>query len=107
MTIAKEREAEILRLHYAEKWRVGTIAKQLGIHHSTVERVLIQAGALNPASSSRPSMADPFMPFIMATLEKFPTLTASRIYAMVKDRGYPGAGDHFRAIIARIRPRKP
>jgi len=107
MTIAKEQEAEILRLHYAEKWRVGTIASQLGIHHGTVERVLTQAGALDPARSLRPSMADPFMPFIMATLEKFPTLTASRIYAMVKERGYPGAGDHFRAIIARVRPRKP
>lgn len=107
MTVAKEREAEILRLHYAEKWPVGTIANQLGIHHNTVERVLTQAGALDPARSSRPSIADPFMPFIMATLEKFPTLTASRIYAMVKERGYPGAGDHFRAIIARIRPRKP
>jgi hypothetical protein len=36
MTISKEREAEILRLHYAEKWPVGTIAKQLGLHHCTV-----------------------------------------------------------------------
>lgn len=26
---------------------------------------------------------------------------------MVKERGYPGALDHFRAIIARIRPKKP
>jgi len=107
MTIAKEREAEILRLHYAERWPVGTIARQLGIHHGTVERVLIQEGMLSPARSPRPSIADPYVPFINAVLDKFPSLTASRIFAMVQQRGYPGAPDHFRAIIARLRPRKP
>ena len=39
--IRPEREAEILRLHHAEKWPVGTIASQLHIHHSTVRRVTI------------------------------------------------------------------
>lgn len=42
--ISRAREAEILRLHHTEKWPVGTIASQLGIHHSTVKRVLAQAG---------------------------------------------------------------
>jgi transposase len=107
MTIAKEREAEVLRLFYAEKWRAGTIAKQLGLHHNTVERVLAQAGVLSPSNSSRRSIVDPFMPFITDTLEKFPTLTASRIFAMAKERGYCGGPDHLRAIIACIRPRKP
>ena len=27
-----------------EKWRVGTIATQLGIHHSSVEHIISQAG---------------------------------------------------------------
>ena len=33
-------QSEILRLHHAEKWPVGTIARQLGVHHSTVRRVI-------------------------------------------------------------------
>ena len=37
--------------------------------------------------------------------EKFPTLTASRLYAMVKSRGYSGSPDHFRHLIALHRPR--
>src|SRR5262249_60034662 len=49
---------------------------------------------------------DPFLPFILQTLEKFPTLTASRLYAMVRERGYAGGPDHFRHIISRYRPRK-
>ena len=36
--IGRDREAEILRLYHAEKWRIGTIAAQLGVHHTTVDR---------------------------------------------------------------------
>jgi DNA-binding transcriptional regulator LsrR (DeoR family) len=37
-------EAQILRYYHVEKWRVGTIAGQLHVHHSVVTRVLAQAG---------------------------------------------------------------
>jgi transposase len=104
--IPPEIEAEILRLYHAEHWRVGTIAAQLHVHHSTVRRVLAQSGVSAAQSSVRPSIADPFLPFIHATLEKYPTLCASRLYQMVKARGYAGGPDHFRAIVARHRPRE-
>lgn len=39
--IAKDLEAEILRLYHAERWRMHTIAKQLGVHHTTVRRVIL------------------------------------------------------------------
>jgi transposase len=48
-----------------------------------------------------------YLPLIRATLEKFPTLTASRLFAMVRKRGYPGRPDHFRHLIALHRPRRP
>ena len=103
--IPPELEAGILRLYHAEKWRVGTIATQLGVHHSTVRRVLAQAGLPAGRRSMRHSIADPFMAFILETLKKYPKLCASRLYQMVKERGYPGGPDHFRAIVARHRPR--
>jgi hypothetical protein len=34
--ISKETEAEIARLYHGEKWPIGTIAGQLGLHHTTV-----------------------------------------------------------------------
>jgi len=37
----------------------------------------------------RPSQLDTYLPFILETLAKFPTLTASRLHAMVRERGYP------------------
>ena len=44
MAINDELKAQILRYHFVEHWRVGTIASQLGVHHYTVERVLGEAG---------------------------------------------------------------
>ena len=44
MAICEELRAQILRYFHAEHWRVGTIARQLGVHHSTVERVLGESG---------------------------------------------------------------
>lgn len=102
--ISPQRAAEILRLYHAEKWRVGTLARQLGVHHNTVRRVLAQAGQAPGLTAARPSMVEPFVPLIRATFEKYPTLRASRLYAMVRERGYRGGPDHFRHVVARYRP---
>ena len=107
MTIAPDLVAQILRLYTVERWRVGTIARQLNVHHGVVRRVL--AGNKAPAHTSplRPSRLDPYRPFLLATLEKFPTLTAARLHTMVVERGYAGGTSHFRALVAGIRPRPP
>jgi transposase len=100
----KETEAEVLRLFHAEKWRRNTIAKQLGLHHSAVGRVLARNGVLPSATRERRSKADEFIPFIVQILEKYPKLNATRLYHMVKERGYVGGVDHFRDIVAALRP---
>ena len=106
MVIPADLSAKILRLHKAERWRVGTIARQLHVHRDTVRRVLAQAGDPAPASPLRPSRVDPYRTFILETLAKFPTLTAARLFAMVYERGYRGSAEHFRHVIAGMRPRR-
>ena len=89
---------------------MGTIASQLGVHHYTVERVLSEAGVERERQRQRPrrpSKLDPYMAFITETLKRFPTLTAARLFDMVKARGYPGGPDHFRHRIAPLRARRP
>ena len=54
MTIDRAKEVEIHRLHFAEHWKVGTIAAQLGEHHDVVERVL----GLGKAAKSKPAVLD-------------------------------------------------
>ena len=103
--IPRSLETEILRLHQTEHWPAGTIAVQLRVHHGTVRRVLAQAGVPVAEPTPRPSIVEPYRAFIVETLTKYPTLRASRLYTMVRERGYPGAADHFRALVARLRPR--
>ena len=73
MAIDDELKAQILRYHFVEHWRVGTIASQLGVHHSTVERVLGEAGVERERQRPRrPSKLDSYMAFITETLETLP-----------------------------------
>jgi transposase len=102
--ISPQLEAEILRLYHAEKWRVGTIADQLGVHHSVVKRVLARDGIPRP-KRSRPTRLDPYLPFILATWKEYPKLPASRLYEMCRERGYRGCPHHFRHMVAAYRPR--
>jgi transposase len=107
LTIEKALEAKILRYHFVEHWGPHTIAAQLGIHHSTVDRVLSQAGMPKAERARRGSIIDPYLPFIIETLEQYPKLTATRLYTMAQQRGYPGGSSHFRSHVAQLRPRKP
>ncbi len=102
--ISKELEAQILRLHHAERWPVGTIAVQLGVHPDAVERVLQQEGTPRPRIV-RPSMLETYLPFIEETLRRWPSLRASRLYDMCVARGYRGGPTHFRHRIRQLRPR--
>jgi transposase len=103
--ISRELEAQILRLYHAEGWRVGTLSRQLHVHYSVVRRVLSQAGVTLRPQRPRASMLDPYVAFIQDTFARYPSLRASRLYRMVRERGYRGGPDHFRHCVARWRPR--
>jgi len=105
MTVSNELEAKILRYYHVEKWRVGTISTQLGVHHSVVTRVLSSAGIRQEKKIPKNSIIEPFLPLMVETLTKFPTLRASRLYEMVCERGYQGGPDHFRYLVSLHRPR--
>jgi len=108
--ISPRLEAEIRRLATIEGWRRGTIARHLGVHHSTVRRALARAGGESSrAPAQRPSMLDAFVPWIQKVLERYPKLPATQLHEMARRRGYPGGPDHFRHRIAELglRPDQP
>lgn len=105
MVVTPELRAQILRLYFADQWRVGTIARQLQLHRDTVRRVLAVSKVLCAPAVVPLRLIDPFMPFIQETLAKFPTLAASRLHAMVQERGYGGGSSYFRHLVAPLRPR--
>src|SRR5579871_5223504 len=102
--ITAELRAHIVRLYTVDKWRIHTIARQLGVHHCTVERVLREQQQGQPVPLRRPSLVDPYWPFLQETLSRYPGLTAQRLYQMVQQRGYRGSSSHFRSLVARLRP---
>ena len=105
MAISEDLKAKILRYHHVEKWRVGTIANQLGVHHTTIKNLIAKTCVEKSDVFKQPSIIDPFLTFILETLDQYPKLAASRLYSMVQERGYEGGPDHFRHMISVYRPR--
>ena len=100
VAVNAELRAEILRLHHAEKWRVNSIAAQLHVHHSTVGRVLRHKV---PVVCPRARKIDAFVAFIEEQLQRYPRLTAVRLFGMCRERGYTGQPSQFRAVVAELR----
>jgi transposase len=95
--------SEILRLHYAEHWRVGTIAAQLEVHPDVVRRVLGHADRRAPARP-RPRLVDAFRPLALDLLTRFPRLRSTALFDMMRRRGFTGSERTVRSFAATIRP---
>ena len=104
--LTAEQRSEIRRLFYGEHWRIGTIAIQLSLHRSTVERAL-GLDRFGARGAVRPSALDPFYPLVESILVKYPRLTASRIHRMLEERGYHGSATQLRRFIRKHRRRPP
>jgi transposase len=98
-----ETQAHIRHLFFAEHWKIGTIAQQLGVHPDTV-RHAVQSNTFHQAQALRPCITDPYLEFVRETLKNYPQLRATRIFQMVRDRGYTGSIVQLRRVVARLRP---
>ena len=96
---------EMLRLHLVEGWSVGNIASSLERHHQTVSGVLTTEGPLAVKLATRAHKVDPYLPFIREVLGKYPKVRSSRIWGMLKTRGYTGSSSGIRAVVKQLRPR--
>ena len=82
MSISDELKANILRYHHVEKWRVGTISRQLNVHHSTIKRVLAETGVPKRSILVQSSMIEPYVSFI--ELNRFALTRPRKIYSTNK-----------------------
>jgi hypothetical protein len=62
LVISPETRAQIRRYFYAEHWKVGTIASQLGVHPDMV-RNAIETERFRNVRLPRPSTVDPYLEF--------------------------------------------
>ena len=105
MKTTAEVEAEVVRLHYAEHWPVGTIANQLELHPDVVRRVL-GIGMPRTPSQLKARLVDPYREYIDDTLRCYPRLLATRLYDMLRERGFRGSVRTVREHVALVRPRR-
>jgi hypothetical protein len=102
--ITPEQHAEIRRLYYGEHWKVGTIAAALGVHHETVRAAIAHDTKGIRRGTCRATRLDPYLPLIRDTLAQYPRLRATRVFEMVKARGYTGSVVQLRRAVRLIRP---
>jgi transposase len=104
MTVSAQTEAEVRRLYFAEHWKRGTIATQLGIHPDTVTRILGTFGPKAGTPRTYVPVLSMYHAFIDETLERYPRLVSTRVYDMIRERGYEGGIRTLRGYIQRNRP---
>jgi transposase len=87
--------AEMRRLVLGEQWRVGTVARRFGVHHSVVRRAVFEQTdkRMLPAKS----VLDPHRDYLVERLAKYPELTATRLLSELRERGY----EHGVAVLRR------
>ena len=104
MTVDIATENEIRRLHDVERWKRGTIVAELDVHSDVVARVLDPGRERALVFAPRSSLVDPFESFIDETLKAHPRLRATRLYDMIRMRGYDGGIAILRRHVAAVRP---
>ncbi len=102
--ITPEQHAEIRRLYFGEHWKVGTIVTHLGVHSNTVRAAIALDTRVVRRSACRRSILDPYLPFLRDTLAQYPRLRATRLYEMLRPRGYTGSANQLRRLVRVLRP---
>jgi transposase len=100
--IGPELRAEIRRLVLRDGWKIETVARRFGVHHSVVRRAVRD----EPSGGSAPPVAsalDPYKPYIVERLTQAPELTAVRLLLEVRDRGYRHSLTILRRYVAQVR----
>lgn len=101
--ISAETRAQIRHWFFAEHWKIGTIVQALHIHPDTV-RHAIESDRFHRAQTLRACLTDAYVPFIRQVLDQHPRLRATRIYQMIRERGYQGSVIQLRRVVATLRP---
>ncbi len=102
--ISSELRSRIRRLFFAEHWKLGTIAAELGVHRDTVELAIEPRKFVNVTYRASASLLDPYKAFVQATLVQYPRLRATRLLEMLRQRGYTGSVWPLRRWVRRVRP---
>lgn len=103
--ITPEMRAQMRRLVLVERWRIETVARRFGVHHSTVRRTLVDAAG--GERERAPSAVDPHKAFIVEELTRYPEMTSTRLLQELRSRGYTNSVSIVRRYVAQVRRPSP
>lgn len=104
---------EATRNKVIERWQAGAsgrvIARELGVSRNSVSDLLKEleadrTGAERPLRSTRPSKLDAWRATIVSLLERYPDITAARVYEELVAQGFTGRYTIVREKIRQLRP---
>lgn len=101
--ITPEIRAQIRRLILRDGWRIETVARRFGVHHSVVRRAIRDDAPLDDRPQDRTSAVDPFKELVVERLGEHPELTGTRLFRELKERGYTGGIAVLRRYVAKVR----
>ncbi len=97
-----EIRGEMRRLVLLDLWKIETVARRFGVHHSTVKRVLreTESGELPPIPKS---VIDDYKPRIIQRITDAPELSAVRLLEELRQHGYKHGIAVLRRYVAQVR----
>lgn len=101
--ISQEIRAEIRRLVLRDGWKIETVARRFGVHHSVVRRMVRDDAPLDGRRAPKGSIIDPYREFLVNRLGEHPELTSTRLLLELRERGYAGGVSVVRRYVAKVR----
>jgi transposase len=101
--ITPEIRAQVRRLILRDGWKIETVARRFGVHHSVVRRAIQDDAGLDGREQRHGSLVDPFKEIIVERLGEHPELTSTRLFHELKERGYTGGIAVLRRYAAKVR----
>ena len=104
---------EAMRNEIMRRWQAGAsgraIARQLGLSRNTVRRALAQVQAARAGQTPAPpprraSLLDAYEADVQDLLERYPDMTATRVFEELCGRGFTGGYTIVRARLEQLRP---
>lgn len=104
MTTPPKTRAEVKRLVGAEHFSMNAAAHSVGIHHDTVKKIVRDQIVVKASPLLRPSILDPYQHIIKESLNLYPKLRSTRIFLIIKERGFTGGINTVRRFVRMLRP---
>lgn len=98
--------AEIRRMYFRDGLFKREIARRLGIDRETVSRALKRDKFTIPRRQIRRSKLAPYKGFINNLLEKYPGISAQRVFEELCKAGYKGKGTIIKDYLRKIRGKR-